>query len=96
MKRYLILPGKVFSREDHQMHHISAQQLMQLYSVAPEECVVLHNEGVHGRVGLDNDFLDSLLWLAPRYDGDYHISQEVREQYPKERKSDEKSSVSAS
>jgi hypothetical protein len=84
VKRYLILPGKVFSKEDGQLHHVSAEELMRLYSVAPEECVVLRNEGVHGRVGLDNEFLDSLLWLAPRYDGDYHISQEVREQYPKQ------------
>ena len=84
MKRYLILPGKVYSKEDEQLHYVSAEELMRLYSVDPKECVVMHNEGVHGKVGLDNDFLDSRLWLAPSYDGDYHISQEVREQYPKQ------------
>lgn len=65
MKRYLILPGKVYSKTDMDTHYVSANELMRLYSVTPEECVVLHNEGVHGRVGLDNDFLDSLLWPSP-------------------------------
>ena len=84
MKRYLILPGKVYSKEDEQLHYVSAEELMRLYSVDPKECVVMTNRGVHGRQGMPNDFLDRLLWLAPRYDGDYHISQEVREQYPKQ------------
>ena len=84
MKRYLILPGKVFSKNDGELHHIDAPTLMRLYNVDPDECVVVHNEGVHGRQGFASEFLDSLLWLAPRYDGDYHIGQEVREQYPKQ------------
>ena len=45
MKRYLILPGKVYSKTDMDTHYVSANELMRLYSVAPEECVVLHNEG---------------------------------------------------
>ena len=43
-KRYLICPGFVTSRFDGDKHYISAKQLMCLYNVYPEECVIADDD----------------------------------------------------
>ena len=62
-KRYLIVPGVVFSEYDGQRHYLDAVQLMLLYGVRPDECVVWGSGGPY----------EYLIRLAPRADGDYHL-----------------------
>ena len=59
-KRYLIVPGVVFSEYDGQRYYIGAWRLMQLYGVNPSECAVWGT----------GEPCDNLIRLAPRGDGD--------------------------
>lgn len=67
MKKYLICPGYVISKNDGDRHYISAHQLMRLYKVKPSECVISNDPDV------PTSLLANLLPLRPRYDGDYCI-----------------------
>lgn len=78
--RYLLCPGPVRSRSDGQVHHVSAPELARLYGVAMADCVALP-----GRPG-DRPLRDTLLaraargelvYLHPRYDGDYRLPDHV-------------------
>ena len=64
-KRFLIMPGKIVSKNDKQVHFVSGKQLITLYGVEESECVIYQ-----GAVHKGHDF-SSLLQLAPRYRGDY-------------------------
>ena len=67
MKRYAILPGSVRSASDGQTHFINAGQLMRLYNVTLDECIVLHNIYDISKRGM------GLILLSPRDDGDYRL-----------------------
>lgn len=66
-KKYLICPGNVRSINDNQVHYITAGQLMNLYKVKPEECVI-YNE----KTGYGLQF-KGLRSLGPKYNGDYSL-----------------------
>lgn len=40
MKRYVLHPGEVFSKTDHQLHFVDAPRLAELYKVDMRECLV--------------------------------------------------------
>lgn len=72
MKLYICCGDEIISKNDGNMHYISAQRLSELYGVNPDECFFVdkqHNRGLHG-------YPDGLLILTPRYNGDYqeHLS----------------------
>ena len=73
-KRYLVLPGRVYSRTDGDDHFISASQLMHLYGVDPRECVIgeLEPHGDYSRrpLGMRGD---DMIELRPDYSGRYQI-----------------------
>jgi len=60
-KKFVLLPGYVTSQYDGQDHYISAGQLMKLYKVRQEECVIW--DPYNSYIGLT--------FLGPRYDGQY-------------------------
>ena len=67
MKKYVVIPDEVMSKNDRQIHYVGAGQLMWLYGVHPNECYVVRNEG--DARGLPR----GLKVLRPRYDGNYQL-----------------------
>lgn len=43
MKLFVIHPGNVMSRNDWKWHFIGATQLMVLYQVSPDECIIAND-----------------------------------------------------
>lgn len=76
MKKYLICPGYVISKNDGDRHYISANQLLRLYRVNPAECEVLKEADPWEPRSLAEQRerrYAGLIRLAPRYDGDYRL-----------------------
>lgn len=69
MKRYVLYPGRVRSKNDGELHYISAKMLARLYGVALEECYVFRPGP--GQEGLP----EGLIHLSPQYDGDYTLPE---------------------
>lgn len=70
-KKYLVIPGYIISQNDGQRHFIGASQLISLYKVNPEECVIDTE-----RRGLQNEYKD-LIRLEPNYMGNYKIPEKI-------------------
>lgn len=68
MKKYLVCPGHVHSFNDGQLHYISSRQLISLYKVDIEECVINSN--------LNPKNPNGLIMLKPKADGNYTIPEE--------------------
>jgi hypothetical protein len=68
MKRYVVYPGEIRSKNDGQIHYIGFTQLVELYCVPPGECI----DGSIEREVAGRD-ISSLIKIHPRYDGDYPI-----------------------
>lgn len=69
MQRIFLHPGEVKSKNDGDIHFISAQQLARLYGVNYKECHVIYQdrpETSRGVVARHDD-----VHLFPRYDGNY-------------------------
>jgi hypothetical protein len=64
--KYVVIPGKIISRYDGDLHYINALKLMALYKVNPAECVIKY--GDHRDSGRD---FTGLIRLFPRSDGNY-------------------------
>lgn len=67
--KYYVVPGEVVSREDGQRHFVSADTLMDLYGVDPEECVIARAYPFQG-TGMQTEGLRT---LKPRWDGRYRL-----------------------
>lgn len=66
--KYVVVPGRVISANDRDIHYIGAARLMVLYKVDPKECVVYYGD--------ERDFgknLEGLIRLYPRGDGNYEL-----------------------
>lgn len=74
--KYLLCPGKVTSRVDGQIHHVSTANLIDLYGFASKECTTeefinhLKEFGARGAMDIKEE---DLIRLAPREDGDYSL-----------------------
>lgn len=69
MKKYLVIPGYVVSKNDGDRHFINSDQLMRLYGVKQEECVFYSSlEAARGKSGNEK-----LIILVPRPDGKYNL-----------------------
>jgi hypothetical protein len=65
MKKYAVYPGYIVSKNDHDRHYISFDELCRLYKVNPAECVnTAFSPGIRH---------ESLIKLEPRYDGNYEL-----------------------
>lgn len=67
VKRYAVVPGRI-PGNNGDVHYIGAQQLMRLYGVKPEECVVL-SEHMPPSFGRD------LIVLRPVIGGRYKLPE---------------------
>jgi hypothetical protein len=68
MKKYVLLPRRVYSKNDGQLHFISARMLISLYKVNPDDCVVYDPS-------MTPSFLKDKIPLPPRYDGNYDLEK---------------------
>lgn len=66
-KRYLVIGGKVFSK-DREIHYVSPRQLADLYGVPLNECLLAESNGDSKLMGLDGS---RFIILRPRNDGRY-------------------------
>jgi hypothetical protein len=90
MKLWLICPGTVVSANDGDRHYVGARELMRLYDVPPEDCIV--ENGVGRAPGVSSFIESKLIKLRPRYDGNYTMKAvermnhrtAMREAYEKE------------
>jgi hypothetical protein len=66
MKKYIVFPGFVLSKNDKAKHYITANQLIKLYKVDINDCYILNDrskiKSLHG----------IFMALRPKYDGDYN------------------------
>ena len=70
--KYVIHPGEVKSKTDGDFHHISAEQLMELYKVDPSECIVA-GKNPPSRAGQRLTELTDVRHLYPKYSGNYNL-----------------------
>lgn len=66
VKKYVVIPGWVTSKNDYGEHYITAQQLISLYRVNPSDCHILNNDKFF-------EPQEGQIVLRPRYDGDYSL-----------------------
>lgn len=74
-RRYVLHPGPVKSRNDGQVHYISAAQLADRYGVSLRECITYPQDGgTEGAIKrrLWRDPVDAV-HLYPRHDGNYQL-----------------------
>lgn len=69
MYTYIVCPGVVKSKSDSDLHYISAYQLMSLYKVKPDECIIV--EDAESARGID--WYNHIV-LRPRTDGNYSLT----------------------
>lgn len=72
MRKYLVFPGWIISRNDFDRHWVSRYDLMHLYGVRPDECVVI-DELREDEYNRDPGVFGGLVELRPRYDGNYSL-----------------------
>jgi hypothetical protein len=68
-KKYLLMPGYVYSENDGDKHYISPLQLKNLYNVPMSECLI-YNERTFKNIPKD------LIVLKPSHSGNYTIPKE--------------------
>lgn len=71
LKKYLVIPDYVVSKNDGDEHFVSAADLIRLYGVHPKECVL----AVGKTKELIAYFYRDLIKLTPKYDGDYTLEK---------------------
>lgn len=75
--KYALYPGEMESKNDGQVHQITAGDLCRLYGVRLDECVIVMPR--HYRMPIYRHFIErasKLIALYPRYDGDYRLPPE--------------------
>lgn len=71
MKKYICYGGYLPSKNDNDMHYISAYKLAQLYRINPRNCLMIDYWDKEEKTkGLD---IGNRIELNPRYDGNYKI-----------------------
>ncbi len=66
MLKYILFPGNITSKNDNQIHYISASMLIKLYKVNPKECIEFSRT-------INEKEYQNLIELHPRYDGNYKV-----------------------
>ena len=75
-KKYLVLPGYIYSKYDGEEHYITASTLIKLYNVNPNECVIHDSSRSSDLFGFREFNYKGLIKLTPRYHGDYFLKKE--------------------
>lgn len=79
--KYLICPGEVISQTDGDIHFVSANQLMRLYKVRPDQCIVLPDvspeppRNNYRQLLLRRAKRGELKALRPSYTGNYKLEE---------------------
>lgn len=73
-KKYVAIGGHVRSKNDRQLHYVSATRLPQLYRVDPRECIILSDRTMN-LPNFDWDDYSHLIKLTPDIRGEYDISK---------------------
>lgn len=72
--KYAIHPGMIKSAHDKDIHYIPAENLMRLYHVSPNECIIIRDDPQcheQSHQIYSEGFLKSLIHLYPLYNGNY-------------------------
>jgi len=69
MKKYALHAGEVLSKNDDDMHYVSAIELARLYKLKPNEWVEWGKPYCYGKK------YEDYIHLYPRFDGDYNIKE---------------------
>lgn len=77
MTKFALHPGKIISRFDGQMHHITGTQLAELYQLRRDEYVIWQNTPEFEKGRNYKDYIH----LYPNTQGDYgrHNAEKARE-----------------
>uniref|UniRef100_A0A6M3LH95 Uncharacterized protein n=1 Tax=viral metagenome TaxID=1070528 RepID=A0A6M3LH95_9ZZZZ len=68
MKKYIVYPGFVTSRNDGDRHYVSASQLIHLHKVQNSECIIVRGRRDYYKLhGINRELIN----LIPRSDGNY-------------------------
>lgn len=62
VKKYVVFGGHTLSKNDNQLHKISAYRVAQLYRVNPIECIFISD-----KKDLKSKNIDGLIKLYPQY-----------------------------
>jgi hypothetical protein len=73
MKKYVLCPGHIKSKTDSQTHYIGCADLIRLYGVPASECIAIEPSSLFRRG-------PKLIYLRPRYNGDYSVKIAKEEQ----------------
>lgn len=73
-KKYIVRGGLIRSRNDRQLHHVSAREVASLYRVPHEECIFPNEDELDSKI--QKGFVNQLKTLSPRSDGKYIISNQ--------------------
>jgi len=69
--RFILFGGTTKSAHDSFIHRLPARELMRLYRLHPDDCILIDCEDDMRKLrGLDRSTLTA---LHPRYDGDYNV-----------------------
>lgn len=74
IKKYLCYGGNIKSRNDGDIHYIRSSVVAMLYRVNPKECIMVdYSTPEHWYKSYSRDYLNSLIVLKPRNDGNYNL-----------------------
>lgn len=80
MKRYILVAANVRSRRTGQEHWVSAEELLRLYGLPREQCVLTTEERLAADMAAACVDHEEAIFLYPRYDGRYRqAADEIRE-----------------
>ena len=73
IKKWVIAPGTLFSRVTGESVMVSADRLMELYGVTPEECIIAPTRQVDQMAMMERGDTTGLIWLRPDPKGRYAL-----------------------
>ena len=71
--KYLVKRGIIRSKNDGEIHFVSAQQVIRLYDVNPKDCYIVTD------INSSNGLPLGLITLEPRSDGNYNLKDIEKE-----------------
>jgi len=80
MKKYIICPGPVISENDGEQHYITSKQLMNIYQVNPNDCLIYDTKDPQDGSHWDPD----LIFLKPQryYENYLKIKKGIHNEIP--------------
>lgn len=70
--RYVVFPGYVISQSDGQRHYVNAKELIGLYGIDPNDCIIIDRTNPASPVYKERQ---GDIRLVPKANGDYTIPE---------------------